>query len=277
MLPYCTIGRGARLKKVVLDRGVNIPEGLVVGEDPAFDAQWFRRTEGGVTLITQPMIDKYLARPMIEVLSVASEAYPLIKTGGLADVAGRACRRHCAARRGDARAAAGLPGGDGRARRTAQSSPTMPTSSAAPARLLAGRAGGLDIIAVNAPHLYDRPGNPYVGPDGKDWPDNWQRFAALSFAAYELGARHWSRSYQPQILHCHDWQAGLVPAYVAFNAPTRVKTVLTVHNIAFQGHLRLGHLQRAASLDYRAAAGEARSSTSAASASSRPGCRPPMR
>jgi glucose-1-phosphate adenylyltransferase len=61
VLPYCTIGRGARLRKVVIDRGVNIPEGLVVGEDPAFDAQWFRRTNDGVTLITQPMVDKYLA------------------------------------------------------------------------------------------------------------------------------------------------------------------------------------------------------------------------
>ncbi|MDP3315642.1 MAG: glucose-1-phosphate adenylyltransferase, partial [Devosia sp.] len=61
VLPYCTIGRGARLRKVVIDRGVNIPEGLVVGEDPAFDSQWFRRTAEGVTLVTQPMVDKYIA------------------------------------------------------------------------------------------------------------------------------------------------------------------------------------------------------------------------
>jgi glucose-1-phosphate adenylyltransferase len=61
VLPYCTIGRGARLKKVVVDRGVHVPEGLVVGDDPEFDAQWFRRTAEGVTLVTQPMIDKYLA------------------------------------------------------------------------------------------------------------------------------------------------------------------------------------------------------------------------
>jgi glucose-1-phosphate adenylyltransferase len=61
VLPYCTIGRGARLRKVVIDRGVNIPEGLVVGEDPGFDAQWFRRTAEGVTLVTQPMVDKYVA------------------------------------------------------------------------------------------------------------------------------------------------------------------------------------------------------------------------
>ena len=61
ILPYCEIGQRARLKRVVVDRGVNIPEGLVVGDDPAFDAQWFRRTEEGITLITQPMVDKYLA------------------------------------------------------------------------------------------------------------------------------------------------------------------------------------------------------------------------
>ena len=61
VLPYCTINRGARLSKVVVDRGVVIPEGLVVGEDQAFDSQWFRRTENGVTLVTQPMIDNYLA------------------------------------------------------------------------------------------------------------------------------------------------------------------------------------------------------------------------
>lgn len=60
VLPHCVIGRGARLEKVVLDRGVNIPEGLVVGEDPEFDTKWFRRTSEGVVLITQPMIDKYL-------------------------------------------------------------------------------------------------------------------------------------------------------------------------------------------------------------------------
>ena len=58
VLPGVNIGRYSRLKKVVIDRGVNIPEGLVVGEDPEFDAKRFRRTDGGVCLITQRMIDK---------------------------------------------------------------------------------------------------------------------------------------------------------------------------------------------------------------------------
>ena len=88
VLPYAQIGRGARLKKAVIDSGVVIPDGLVVGEDPVLDAKRFRRTEGGVTLITQPMLDKIGEMTALAVLSIASEIYPLIKTGGLADVAG---------------------------------------------------------------------------------------------------------------------------------------------------------------------------------------------
>jgi glucose-1-phosphate adenylyltransferase len=58
ILPYADIGRGARLSRVIIDRGVRIPEGLVVGEDPGHDAARFRRTDKGVCLITQPMIDR---------------------------------------------------------------------------------------------------------------------------------------------------------------------------------------------------------------------------
>ena len=58
IMPYVTVNRHARLKNVVIDRGVTIPEGLVVGEDPELDARRFRTTENGVSLITQPMIDR---------------------------------------------------------------------------------------------------------------------------------------------------------------------------------------------------------------------------
>jgi len=61
VLPYATIGRHARLSRVVIDRGVSIPPGLVVGEDAAEDARWFRVSPGGVTLITQPMLDRRAA------------------------------------------------------------------------------------------------------------------------------------------------------------------------------------------------------------------------
>jgi len=58
IMPYVNVGRGARLRNVVIDRGVRIPEGLVVGEDPEFDGKRFRTTENGITLITQSMIDR---------------------------------------------------------------------------------------------------------------------------------------------------------------------------------------------------------------------------
>ena len=58
ILPYCNIGRGARLSRVIVDSGVRIPEGLVVGEDPELDARRFRRTDNGVCLITKPMIER---------------------------------------------------------------------------------------------------------------------------------------------------------------------------------------------------------------------------
>ena len=61
ILPYVEVGRSARLKNVVIDRGVQIPEGLVVGEDPALDAKHFRRTDRGICLITRPMIDRIVA------------------------------------------------------------------------------------------------------------------------------------------------------------------------------------------------------------------------
>ncbi|MEG3171017.1 glucose-1-phosphate adenylyltransferase [Sphingomonas sp. ZB1N12] len=61
ILPHCVIGRGARLSKVVVDRGVEIPDGLIVGEDAEADAQRFRRTDSGVTLVTKSMIDRLIA------------------------------------------------------------------------------------------------------------------------------------------------------------------------------------------------------------------------
>jgi starch synthase len=188
---------------------------------------------------------------MIDVLSVASEAYPLIKTGGLADVTG-ALPAALAAH--DVTVRTLLPGYPAvmGALEDARLVQEYGDFFGGPAELMAGRAGGLDIIALNAPHLFARAGNPYLGPDRKDWPDNWRRFAALSYAAYEIGGGAAGDLFRPQILHCHDWQAGLVPAYVRFNRPTPVKTVLTVHNIAFQG-LFGWEIFPELRLDYRAA------------------------
>jgi starch synthase len=101
--------------------------------------------------------------------------------------------------------------------------------------MVAGRSEtGLEIIALDAPHLYDRPGSPYLGPDGHDWPDNHLRFAALSRAAAHFAASA-PDGWQGDVVHGHDWQAGLTPLYLseAMTAPPPV--VFTIHNIAFPG------------------------------------------
>lgn len=170
---------------------------------------------------------------MIEVLSVASEVYPLIKTGGLADVAGAlpaALARHGVTMRtlvpGYPTVMEKLDGG-----RVVME---LDDLFGVEAKLIAARVEGLDVIVIDAPVLYDRPGNPYLSPDGWDWPDNWRRFAALGWVAAELGMGM-VEGYQPHVIHCHDWQAGLAPAYIKFGPHDRVKTVMTIHNIAFKG------------------------------------------
>ncbi len=69
-----------------------------------------------------------------------------------------------------------------------------------PAQVIAGKAAGLDLFAIDAPHLYERPGNPYLGPDGLDWPDNARRFAALSRVAADIGLGAID-AFRPQVVH----------------------------------------------------------------------------
>ena len=170
---------------------------------------------------------------MIEVLSVASEVYPLIKTGGLADVAGAL---PAALAKNGVSMRTLVPGYPAVMAKLGQSREVYYFSDlfGVTGRLIAGRAEGLDLIVLDAPALYDRPGNPYMGPDGWDWPDNWKRFAALSWVAAELGLGL-VEGYRPQVIHAHDWQAGLVGAYVKYGPSATLKTVMTVHNMAFQG------------------------------------------
>jgi starch synthase len=167
------------------------------------------------------------------VLSIASEIYPLIKTGGLADVAGALPG---ALKREGFAVHSLVPGYPAvmKALRRAETAHAFPDLFGGPARLLAARAKGLDLFVLDAPHLFDRSGNPYLGPDGKDWPDNAFRFGALGWVGASLG-QGLLRGFAPEVVHCHDWQAGLAPAYLAYAGGSRPATVMTVHNIAFQG------------------------------------------
>jgi starch synthase len=167
------------------------------------------------------------------VLSVASEIYPLIKTGGLADVAGAlpAALQACGVA-----VRTLVPGYPDvmTAMASAETWLELQNFYGGPVRLLAGRHDALDLLVLDAPHLFARPGNPYLTPDGKDWPDNGLRFAALSRMAANLGLGAVA-SFVPDIVHAHDWQAALAPVFLHFHQGARPGTVMTVHNLAYQG------------------------------------------
>jgi len=169
----------------------------------------------------------------MRVLSVASEIYPLVKTGGLADVVG--ALPPALARRGVEMRTL-IPGYPAVMARVEQGAVlrTYPSLLGVKARLVAATAGGLELIVLDAPELFDRPGGPYAGSDGSEHPDNWRRFAALSKAAADVAAGA-APAFQPDLVQAHDWQAAMAPAYMRY-ARTRLPTLVTIHNLAFQGH-----------------------------------------
>jgi starch synthase len=171
----------------------------------------------------------------MQVLSVASEIFPLIKTGGLADVAGAL---PAALKPKGVDMVSLVPGYPAvmAALEDAKATLLYGDFYGGAAAIVLGKAAGMDVAVLDAPHLYNRPGNPYLGPDGKDWVDNARRYAALSRAASDIGEGK-VKEFVPEILHLHDWQAALAAANVryAVQGTRKPKTLLTVHNIAFQG------------------------------------------
>ena len=176
----------------------------------------------------------------MRILHVCTEVYPLLKTGGLADVAG-------------ALPAAQVHAGD-EARLLVPGFPALMAGVKDPQlvaevparfgadgiRLLRGVLPGVpvSVYVIDAPALYERPGNPYADASHREYPDNYRRFALLGWIAAQLAQGldpHWS----PEILHCHDWHAGLAPAYLRAarrgSGRTLAGSVLTVHNLAYQG------------------------------------------
>jgi starch synthase len=169
----------------------------------------------------------------MKVLSVASEIFPLIKTGGLADVVG-------------ALPVALKPLGVD----TKTLVPGYPTVMKAikdpvvrlqfddllgeEATVLEVDHNGVSILVLDAPAFYNRKGGPYVDTAGKDYPDNWRRFAALSLAGAEIAAGLMP-GWRPDLVHAHDWQSALISVYMRYYPTPELPSVLTIHNIAFQG------------------------------------------
>ena len=173
----------------------------------------------------------------MNILSVASEVFPLIKTGGLADVAGAlpiALAGHGMHMR------TLMPGYPAVMQRLAGSAAAEEVVASfddllgEPARILAATHEGLDILVLDAPGFYERAGGPYTDAAGKDFADNWRRFAALSLAGAEI-ARGLIPGWRPDIVHAHDWQAAMAAVYMRYTGLQHIPTVVTVHNLAFQG------------------------------------------
>jgi starch synthase len=165
----------------------------------------------------------------LNLLSVASEAFPLVKTGGLADVVGALP---------DALALHGvttttlIPGypGVGKAVKGAKVVHRWPDLLGVEARLLSARIGEHPLLVLDAPALFART----LGLYG--YTDDWQRFAALAKAAADVASGAVPKL-RFDVCHAHDWQAAMAPAYLRYRpaGAAPVASVMTVHNIAFQG------------------------------------------
>ncbi len=171
----------------------------------------------------------------MKVLSVASEIAPLIKTGGLADVAGAlplALKSHGV----DMRTL--VPGYPSilTALGTGRQILTEGNLFGGPVQVLYGKVGDLELYVLDAAHLFYRGGGPYAAPDGYDWWDNSERFAALCWMGARLANEGQIHGWKPDVVQAHDWQAGLTPVYMQrLGASHAVGSVMTIHNIAFTG------------------------------------------
>jgi starch synthase len=177
-----------------------------------------------------------LKSSQLRILFATSECAPLVKTGGLGDVSatypaalkvlGLDPRILMPAYR---TVLAQLP----KCREVARLAPTAHFPAA---RLLQGQTPlGVPLYAIECSELYDRDGGPYQDTAGSDWTDNAIRFGLLSRVAALLGSTASPLDWQPDVVHCNDWQTGLAPAYLRYAAGARAATLQTVHNLAYQG------------------------------------------
>jgi starch synthase len=176
-----------------------------------------------------------MADDKLKVLFATSEVAPLIKTGGLADVSG-ALPPALAALGVDARVL--VPGYPQvmdalKSRGRAATLPSLP--GVPPAQLIASKLpSGVPLLVVECA-IYERAGGPYQDAAGRDWPDNDLRFGLLSYVAALLSTAGSPYPWMPDIVHCNDWQTGLAPMYLRYVTGDKAKSVITIHNLGYQG------------------------------------------
>ncbi len=178
----------------------------------------------------------------MDILFASSEAHPLIKTGGLADVSGALPRAIKNAKQEICLILPAYPAARQAACSLRPVAKLQIAGSDAPVTLLQGRLPHtrVRLYLVDSPEHFDRPGGPYSTPQGEDWPDNAERFALFARAVCELAMDRAGLGWKPDLVHCNDWQTGLVPALLS-REHDRPATVFTIHNLAYQG--LFGHEQ----------------------------------
>jgi starch synthase len=175
-------------------------------------------------------------RTPMKILFASSEAHPLIKTGGLADVSG-SLPRAILNQRQDIRLV--IPAYRQVLERTenlALAAYLKLDGVPEPVRILSGRlpGGNVKLYLVDSPAHFDRAGNPYTTRAGNEWADNAERFTVFCRAIHALAVNAAGLDWQPDVVHCNDWQTGLVPAMLA-ESDAAPASVFTIHNLAYQG------------------------------------------
>ncbi|MCU7813938.1 MAG: glycogen synthase GlgA [Candidatus Thiodiazotropha sp. (ex Rostrolucina anterorostrata)] len=172
----------------------------------------------------------------MKILFASSEATPLIKTGGLADVAGSlpVALNHL---EHDCRLILpGYPDVLKKANDLQHLARIEIEEEPAPVNLLQGSCGphNVPLYVVDAPHWFDRPGNPYLSPEGLNWPDNAERFTLFCRAVAAFAMNRMGLDWQPDVIHANDWQTGLIAPLLS-GEEKRPATLFTIHNLAYQG------------------------------------------
>jgi starch synthase len=176
----------------------------------------------------------------MKILHAAAEVFPLIKTGGLADVVS-ALPKALLNLGADVRLVLpGVPAVMSAVESLLVVCEIGPKMGAAKVTLKLGQVAGsgIPIYVVDAPYFFKRDsllGSPYVSRSGEQWIDNAQRFALLGWVAAHIALGELDEHWCPDVLHAHDWHAAMACAYVAANPARTVATVFTVHNLAYQG------------------------------------------
>ncbi len=170
----------------------------------------------------------------MRILFASSEAYPLVKTGGLADVSTSLSSAMREAREDIRMVLPAYP----RAKTDIDALHTVATLviDGVTVQLLQGilPATNVPTYLVDAPEYFAREGHPYCALDRRDWQDNHLRFALFARVVVAMALNEAMLNWQPQIVHCNDWQTGLVPALLSQYAE-RPASVFTIHNLAYQG------------------------------------------